>query len=177
VSGACCEAGQGGDARLEAIRADEVTGVEGLGVGVNGSDLVVGCNATESVLPVEANSEAGSAVEQKLVQRGAADPASGFSGKGGLDGGVVVRRGGVSQEANAAQERTFGLIEVMLEIEAEGSKRFERAGKKAFAAGLVDGRFHGVDDFDMKAMACRSYGTGESSWSCTNYHYVRMASM
>ena len=37
-------------------------------------------------------------------------------------------------------------------VETEGGEGFERVGHEAFAAGFVDGRLHGVDDLDVKAL-------------------------
>lgn len=84
------ETGQGGDAGPVAVGTDEVTSADGLRVGLDGGDLVVGSDVADGVLPVEANPEATCAIEQKRMQRGAADSAAGVCGKNGLGGDGVA---------------------------------------------------------------------------------------
>jgi hypothetical protein len=54
----------------------------------------------------------------------------------------------------------------LIEIgEAEGCEGFERVGHETFAAGLVDGGLHGVDDFDVETLSSDGDGRGESGWA------------
>ena len=46
-----------------AVGTDEVTGADGLRVGLDDGDFVVGCDAADGVLPVEANAETRCAIE------------------------------------------------------------------------------------------------------------------
>jgi hypothetical protein len=130
--------------------------------------VVAGGYAADGVLPVEANTEAGGAVEQKRMQQGAADSATGVCGEGGLDGDVVVGGGGVADESYAAQEDTFDWVEVTPQIEAESGEGFERGGKKALSTGFVDGRRGRIDDIDLKTVTSGGDGRGQTGWSCSD---------
>ena len=85
-------------------------------------------------------------------------PRPGLCGKGALGGDVVIRGRRVADETDTVKDGGLGLVEIVGEVEAEGGEGLERVGQEAFAAGFVDGRFHGVDDFDMKALARRGDG-------------------
>ena len=62
VGGSWIEPSEGGDAGVVAVSADEIAGVERLIVGVN-CDVPAGRDTSESVLPMEANAQAGGVVE------------------------------------------------------------------------------------------------------------------
>jgi len=128
----------------------------------------------DGVLPVEADSEASGAVEQKLVEDGATDATPGAFGKGGFGGRVVRGRCLVAEEANAAEGGGFDLAEVLIEIEAEGGEGFEGVGHEAFAAGFVDSRLHGVDDLDLKALVSGGDCAGQTGWSCAYYENISL---
>jgi hypothetical protein len=114
---------------------------------------------------MEADAEAGGAVEQDLVEDGAADASSGILGEPGL-GGEVIGRGLIADETDAAQAMVFGFAQDLIEIgEADGCKGFERVGHETFAAGFIDGWLHGVDDFNVKTLACGGDGTSQSGWA------------
>ena len=75
-----------------AIRADEIASAESLGAGVDDGDLLIIliiCYVADRVIPVEANSKTGRAVEQEGMQCSTANPSSGVCGKGGLGGDEV----------------------------------------------------------------------------------------
>ena len=80
------ETGPGCDAGAGAVGADEVAGVEGLAVGVDEGAFGCGGDALDGVLPVKADSEAGGAVEEELVEDGATDAAAGRVREGGFGG-------------------------------------------------------------------------------------------
>jgi hypothetical protein len=122
---------------------------------------------------VEADAETGGAVEEDLMEDGAADAASGSLREGGLRGdGVTGRR--VAEEADAAQDMVFGLAQGSIEVgEADGGEGLERVGHEAFAAGFIDGGLHGVDDFDVKTLTRGGDGTGESGWASADYQDIR----
>ena len=101
------------------------------------------------------------------MQFGTANPSSGIGGKGSLDGYEVHWWGGVTNEANAAQNGALDLIKVAAEIETEGDERFERAGKETFAACFVDRRFRGIDDHDAQTFTSGGDGAGEASRTCS----------
>ena len=107
------------------------------------------------------------------MEDGAANASSGSLREGGLRGdGVTGRR--VAEEADAAQEMVFGLAQGSIEVgEADGGEGLERVGHEAFAAGFIDGGLHGVDDFNMKTLACGGDGTGESGWASSDYDDIR----
>jgi hypothetical protein len=74
---------------------------------------------------MEADAEAGGAVEQKLVQDGAADASTGTAGEHGFGGGVAVGIVwvwwcGVADEADAAEESVVGVVKIVVIVEAEG---------------------------------------------------------
>ena len=101
TAGSSCglgEAGPGGDAGVVAVGADDVAAAKGLAIGADfglGLGLrgrAVDADALDGVFPVEADAEAGGAIEQELVKQGAADAASGGSGECGFGGGDVARR-------------------------------------------------------------------------------------
>src|ERR1700733_7907473 len=97
------------------------------------------------------------------MEDGAADASSGTCGEGGFGGGgrlFVV-------EADAAEEVAFDFAEVDVEIEAEVGERAYGVRHGAFAAGLVDGGLHGVDDFDVQALVCRGDGGSEAGGTCS----------
>src|SRR5882757_8215954 len=123
---------------------------------------------------MEANAEAGGAVEENLMEDGTTDAASGRLGEGGFGGeGVTGRR--VAEETDSAQEMGFIFAEGLIEIgETDSGKSFERVGHEAFAAGFIDGGFHGVDDFNVKTLACGGDGTSESGWACADYEDVAL---
>jgi hypothetical protein len=103
---------------------------------------------------MEADAETGGAVEEDLVEDGAADASSGSLGEHGL-GGDGIGRFLIAEETDAAQWMVFGFAEDLIEIgDADGGEGFQRVGHEAFAAGFVDGGLHGVDDFDVKTLAC-----------------------
>ena len=77
VDGGFGEAGPGGDAGTGAVGADDVASAEGLAIGVDESFFRVGSDALNGVLPVEADAEAGGAVEEDLVEQSAADATAG----------------------------------------------------------------------------------------------------
>ncbi len=105
----------------------EVAGAEGLAVAVDEGAFGCGRDALYGVLPVEADAEAGGAVEEYLMEDGAADAASGSLRKGGFrGGGGVIGGGGFADEADAAQEMVFGFAQNLVEIsEADGCEGLE----------------------------------------------------
>src|ERR1700736_5055758 len=107
------------------------------------------------------------------MEDGAADASSGSLREGGLRGdGVTGRR--AAEEPDAAQEMVFGLAQGSIEVgEADGGEGLERVGHEAFAAGFIDGGLHGVDDFDVKTLACGGDGAGESGWASADYEDIR----
>jgi hypothetical protein len=170
---------------LVAVGAYDVAGAEDLAVGV---DKAAGAwmeaagaglrDALDGVLPMEADAEAGGAVEQELVENGAADAASGAGREGSLGGGGVCGRHLVVEESNAAEGSGFDLAEVFVEVEAEGSERGEGVGHEAFAAGFVDAGLHSVDDLDLEALIGGGDGAGQTGRSCTydeNINRIQMS--
>jgi hypothetical protein len=74
-------------------------------------------------------------------------------GERGVGGDGSAKRV-IADEADATQEMVFGSAQDLIEIgEADGCEGFERVGHEAFAAGFIDWGLHGVDDFDVKALA------------------------
>ena len=119
-----------------------------MAIAVDKGAFVCGGDALDGVLPVEADAEAGGAVEEDLVKNGAANAASGRVGETGLGGS------GITDETDAAEAVAFDFAEDLIEIgETDGCKRFERVGHETFAAGFIDWGLHGVDDFDVKPLA------------------------
>ena len=59
------EAGEFGDLGSMSISADEIASAESLRAGVDDGDLLIICYAADRVIPVEANSKTGRAVQQK----------------------------------------------------------------------------------------------------------------
>jgi hypothetical protein len=119
---------------------------------------------------MEADAEAGGAVEEDLVEDSAADASSGTLGERGLggDGRFLI-----ADETDAAQEMVFVCAEDLIEIgEADGCEGFERVGHEAFAAGFIDGGLHGVDDFDVKALTRSGDGSGESGRATAYYQDI-----
>jgi hypothetical protein len=93
------------------------------------------------------------AVEQDLVEDGAANASSGSLGERGL-GGDGIARGRIAEETDAAQAMIFGCAQDLIEIgDADGCEGFEGVGHEALAAGFIDGGLHGVDDFNLKTLA------------------------
>ncbi len=139
----CGEAGPGSDAGVVAVGTDEVAGAEGLAVGADEVAGGGGFDALNGVLPVEADAEAEGAIEKELMEDGAANASAESCGKAGFGGGLLV------EEADATEGVGFDTAKIVIEIEAEVGERAEGVGKEAFAAGLVDRRLHGVNDFDV----------------------------
>ena len=103
LDGVAGEAGPGADARAGTVSADEITGLEGLAIAVDESAFACGGDALDGVFPVEADAEAGGAIEKDLVEDGPTDAASGSLRKGGFDsGGGAIGRGGMAEETDAA---------------------------------------------------------------------------
>jgi hypothetical protein len=167
------ESRNGGYAGVVAVGTDEIAGAKGLGVGVDDGSVVIDCEAAKGVFPMEANAEAGCTIQQELMEGCAWDAASRACGKGALDSGVVVRRG-IADEADAVQGSGFGWKEIASEIEAEGVERFKSTGQKAFAAGFIDGRFPGVDDFDVQALFGRGDGASQAGGTTADDENVRL---
>jgi len=151
---------------LVAVSTDEIAGAEGLVVGVDVGAVGGLRDALDGVFPVEADSEAGGAVEQEPVEDSAADTASGACGEGGFGGGGMGGGRLVVEEADAAEWSGFDVAEVLIEIEAEGGEGSQRVGHEAFAAGFVDAGLHGVDDLDLKTLVGGGDGAGQTSWPC-----------
>jgi hypothetical protein len=82
--------------------------------------------------------------------------------------------GGLVEEADAAEGMILRPAQIAIEIEAEGGEGFESVGHEAFAAGLVDGRAHGVNDFDVEAFACRGDSGSEAGGACANDEDIRL---
>jgi hypothetical protein len=167
VDGGGGEAGCCGDAGLVAVGADEVAGGESLAVGADDSVFVSGIDRADCVFPMEADSEAGGAINEKFMEHGAADAAAGVQTKAGFDKSFGIVK------ANAAQRVTLG-VEKLLYVEAQGCEGFEGVGQEAFAAGLVDGRLHGIDDFNVKTLARGGDSGGETGGACSYYEDVRL---
>ena len=64
MDGSPVESGEYRDAGLKAVGADEIAGVQGLAVGVDLCDVFAGLYASEDVLPMEANAESDSSIEE-----------------------------------------------------------------------------------------------------------------
>jgi hypothetical protein len=157
----------GGHAGLMAVGSNEIASTQCLAISADDSAVWGRLDALNRVFPVEANAEAGSAIDEKLVENGAADTAARVQRKTGFDGGFAVVK------ANAAQRVAFG-VEKLFDIEAQGGEGFKRIGHKAFAAGLVDGRLHAIDDFDLKTLAGGGDSSGETGGACSYYKDVRL---
>jgi len=148
MDGVVGEASPGCDSGTGTVGADEVSGVKCLAIAVDESAFGCDGDVLDGVLPVEADAEAGCAVEKDLVENGPANAASGRVGEASLGGS------GIADETDAAEAMAFDFAEDLIEIsEADGCKRLERVGHEAFAAGFIDWRLHGVDDFDVKTLA------------------------
>ena len=106
------------------------------------------------------------------MEDGAADASAGGCGEGGFGGGRATGCRGVADEADAAQERALCVSEGLLEVEAERGEGGEGVRREAFAAGLVDGGLHAVDDFDLKALRCGGDGARQTGGACADYDYV-----
>jgi hypothetical protein len=92
------------------------------------------------------------------VEDGATDAASGTAGERGLGGGGFGRRR-IADETDAAEGMIFGIAEDAIEIgEADGCEGLEGVRQEPLAAGFIDGRLHGIDDFDVKTLT----GGGDS---------------
>jgi hypothetical protein len=72
------------------------------------------------------------------------------------------------EEAYAAEKMVFDLAKIAVEVEAEVGESTHGIGHETFAAGLVDGREHRVDDFDVKAFVCGGDGGSEAGGACSN---------
>ena len=59
-------------------------------------------------------------------------------------------------------------VEEISEIEAEGREGFEGGGQQSFAAGFVDGRLSGVDDFDVETLSGGCDGGSDAGGACPN---------
>jgi hypothetical protein len=95
------------------------------------------------------------------MEGSAADASARAAGEDGFGDGSGL----LVEEAKAAEEVALGFAEIdveIVEIKAEESERAYGVGHQAFAAGLVDGWLHGVDDFDVKALVGGCDGAGET---------------
>src|SRR5713226_1736975 len=70
LDGCFGEASPGGDTGAGTVGADEVAGAEGLAIAADESAFGRGRDALDGVLPMEADAEAGGAVEEDLVEDG-----------------------------------------------------------------------------------------------------------
>jgi hypothetical protein len=103
------------------------------------------------------------------MENGAADASAGTCGEGGFGRGRVF-----VEEADASEEMVFDIAKIAVEVEAEAGKGAHGVGHESFAAGLVDGRPHGVDDFDVKAFVCGGDGGSEAGGTCADDEDIRM---
>jgi hypothetical protein len=111
---------------------------------------------------VKADAEGEGAVEQKLMKGGAAYASAGACGEDGFGDGSGL----FVEEADAAEEMAFGFAKIAIEVEPKVGERAHGVGHEAFAAGLVDGGLHGVDDFDVEAFVCGGDGGSEACGTC-----------
>jgi hypothetical protein len=82
--------------------------------------------------------------------------------------------GGLVEKTDAADGMILRPTKIAIEIEAEGGEGFKRVWHEAFAAGLVDGRAHGVNDFDLEALVCGGDSGSEASGACANDEDIRL---
>ena len=104
AGGGSFESGAVADAGLGSVGADDPTGADGSVIRLH----VVVVDTADYGLPVKLDSEGGGAVEEELVEKGATYATAGGGGEGGLGCGGLAGWGGVTDEADAAEERTFG---------------------------------------------------------------------
>ena len=78
------------------------------------------------------------------------------------------------EEADTAEEMVSDLAKIAIEVETQVGEGTHGVGHETFAASLVDGRAHGVDDFDVKAFVCGGDGGSEAGRAGANDEDIRL---